>query len=66
MTRKNVKIIVKEGVTKIDSFRAKSGREAARILREKYGNLGSLDNERSSNPLPSLQDDLDGQGAFDL
>jgi len=67
MTRKNVYVKIKEGQATgwIDTVKAKNGEEAARIILEKYGDLGKFDSVRSRNPINSLDDDLPGRSLFD-
>jgi len=67
MSRKNVYVKIKEGKASawIDTVTAKNGEEAARIIAEKYGDLGKFDAVRSRNPLGSLDDDLPGRSLFE-
>jgi len=67
MTRKNVYVKIKEGKANgwIDTVTAKNGEEAARIILDKYGDLGKFSQRRSQNPLGPLDDDLPGRSLFE-
>jgi len=66
MSRKNVYVKIKEGKANgwIDTVTAKNGEEAARIIAEKYGDLGKFNKRQSRNRLGSLDDDLPGRSLF--